>query len=99
MRAIERTDRHDEANSRFLQFRECASKRVHRDIVVRIVTGYGLDELDSNPGNGKRLVCSPRRTEGPWGPRSLLFNDHPEVERPERGPNHKPPSSVKVKNE
>jgi hypothetical protein len=38
------------------------------------MTGYGLDDLRSIPGRGKRFVSIPQRLDWLWGPLRLLYN-------------------------
>ena len=47
--------------------------KLGRDSSVSIATGYGMDGLGSNPGDGEIFrTCSDR----PWGPPSLMYNGY-----------------------
>jgi hypothetical protein len=46
---------------------------VSRDSSVGIVTGYGLDGPETNPGKGEIFCTCPDRS---WGPPNLLYNGY-----------------------
>jgi len=54
----------------------------------------------SNPGRGKRLSCSPKQPDWPWGSPSLLFSEYQgsfsEIRLLGDEVNHSPPSSAEV---
>jgi hypothetical protein len=52
---------------------------VSRERAVSTVTGLWSGHPsngDSNPGNNKKFVCSPKRPEVCWGPSSVLINGY-----------------------
>jgi hypothetical protein len=53
-----------------LSFKKTSNNLKHRDIVVGIATGYGLDDqgLGVQVPVGVRIFSSPRRPDWLWGP-------------------------------
>jgi hypothetical protein len=71
-----------------------------RDSLVRIATGYGLDDWGSIPGTGKIFFSSPKFPDQLWVLTSLVFKLVPSlgIQRPGREADLLPPSSAEVKN-
>jgi hypothetical protein len=72
--------------------------------VVGKATCYGLDErgVGVRVPVQPRILTSPYRSDGLWGPPNLLFYGHrwlfpPGVKRQGREPDHSPPTSAEVK--
>jgi hypothetical protein len=76
---------------------------VSRNIVVGIVTGYGLDdeEVGVRVPVGSRIFSSPRRPDRFWSPPKLLSNGYQEalsseIKRPGREADHSLSNSAEV---
>jgi hypothetical protein len=71
--------------------------------LIRIATGYVLDDRGSIPGRGKRFYSSPLHPDRLWFPPILLSNGYRgvlylEVKRSDHDADHSPPYAGKVKN-
>ena len=68
-----------------------------RDSVVGIATRYGLDGPEIESPNGARLPVPSRPAPMPTQPPVVGTGSFPWVMRPERGAEHPPPSSARLR--